>query len=116
MYCPNCGLNNPDNALNCSACGAALGAQAPGAAPTAAPVAQKSKLTAGLLAIFLGTLGIHNFYLGFTTKAIIQLVVSLLGAAAFGIGPVAIGIWALVEGIMILTGKINTDANGVALI
>lgn len=87
MYCPNCGLNNPDNALNCSACGAALGAQAPGAAPpvtpTAAPVAQKSKLTAGLLAIFLGTLGIHNFYLGFTTKAIIQLVVSLLGAAAF---------------------------------
>lgn len=82
----------------------------------AAPVAQKSKLTAGLLAIFLGTLGIHNFYLGFTTKAIIQLVVSLLGAAAFGIGPVAIGIWALVEGIMILTGKINTDANGVALI
>ena len=33
MYCPNCGLNNPDNALNCSACGAALGAQAPGAAP-----------------------------------------------------------------------------------
>lgn len=72
--------------------------------------------TSALLAIFLGTLGIHNFYLGFTTKAIIQLVVSLLGAAAFGIGPVAIGIWALVEGIMILTGKINTDANGVALI
>lgn len=67
MYCPNCGLNNPDNALNCSACGAALGAQAPGAAPpvtpTAAPVAQKSKLTAGLLAIFLGTFGIHNLYL-----------------------------------------------------
>lgn len=88
----------------------------PPVTPTAAPVAQKSKLTAGLLAIFLGTLGIHNFYLGFTTKAIIQLVVSLLGAAAFGIGPVAIGIWALVEGIMILTGRINTDANGVALI
>ena len=43
-------------------------------------------------------------------------MVSLLGAAAFGIGPFAIGIWALVEGIMILTGKINTDANGVALI
>lgn len=73
MYCPNCGLNNPDNALNYSACGAALGAQAPGAAPpvtpTAAPVAQKSKLTAGLLAIFLGTLGIHNFYLGVHNKS-----------------------------------------------
>lgn len=47
---------------------------------------------------------------------IMHSIVPLLGAAAFGIGPVAIGIWALVEGIMILTGKINTDANGVALI
>ena len=68
------------------------------------------------MAIFLVTLGSRHFSTGFTTKAIIQLVVSLLGAAAFGIGPVAIGIWALVEGTMILTGKINTDANGVALI
>lgn len=77
MYCPNCGLNNPDNALNCSACGAALGAQAPGAAPpvtpTAAPVAQKSKLTAGLLAIFLGTLGIHNFFWGSQQKQLFSL-------------------------------------------
>ena len=34
---------------------------------------QKSKLVAGLLAFFAGTMGIHNFYLGYTTKGIIQL-------------------------------------------
>ena len=28
---------------------------------------QKSRLAAGLLGILLGTLGVHNFYLGFTT-------------------------------------------------
>ena len=27
----------------------------------------KSKMAAGLLGIFLGTFGVHNFYLGYTT-------------------------------------------------
>ncbi len=70
---------------------------------------QKSKMAAGLLGIFLGAWGIHNFYLGFTKKAIIQIVVSLVTC---GIG----GIWGFIEGIMILCGKINTDANGNPLI
>lgn len=66
-------------------------------------------MAAGLLGIFLGAWGIHNFYLGFTKKAIIQIVVSLVTC---GIG----GIWGFIEGIMILCGKINTDANGNPLI
>lgn len=70
---------------------------------------QKSKMAAGLLGIFLGAWGIHNFYLGFIKKAIIQIVVSLVTC---GIG----GIWGFIEGIMILCGKINTDANGNPLI
>lgn len=65
----------------------------------------KSKMAAGLLGIFLGGWGIHNFYLGFTKKAIIQIIVSI---CTCGIG----GIWGLVEGIMILTGSISEDANG----
>lgn len=65
----------------------------------------KSKMAAGLLGIFLGGWGIHNFYLGYTKKAIIQIVVSI---CTCGIG----GIWGLIEGIMILCGKINTDADG----
>ena len=44
---------------------------------------QKRRLAAGLLGILLGTLGIHNFYLGFTTRGVIQLLVSLIGACVF---------------------------------
>lgn len=69
---------------------------------------QKSKLVAGLLGIFLGAYGIHNFYLGNTKKGVIQLIVSIVTC---GIG----GLWGFIEGIMILCGKINTDANGVPL-
>ncbi len=69
---------------------------------------QKSKLTAGLLGILLGAFGAHNFYLGFTSKAIIQIVVSVVTC---GIG----SWWGIIEGILILCGKINADANGNAL-
>ena len=62
-------------------------------------------MAAGLLGIFLGGWGIHNFYLGNTTRGIIQIIVTIVTC---GIG----AIWGLVEGIMILTGAINTDAKG----
>ncbi len=73
---------------------------------------QKSKIAAGLLGIFLGALGVHNFYLGYTGKAIAQLLISILSC---GILAFASSIWGLIEGILILTGSINKDANGVPL-
>lgn len=72
-------------------------------------VAQKSKIAAGLLGIFLGSLGIHNFYLGYTGKAIAQLLISVLSC---GMLSFASAIWGLIEGILILTGSMNTDAQG----
>lgn len=81
----------------------------------------KQKVVAGLLAIFLGCYGVHNFYLGNTKKAVIQLVCTLVGLAlsiiligAFVV--LGIEIWAIVEGIQIFTGKISTDANGNPLV
>ena len=47
--------------------------------------APKDKVTAGLLALFLGGLGIHKFYLGYTTEGIIILLVQLL------LGPLTLG-------------------------
>lgn len=76
---------------------------------------QKSKVAAGILGIFLGFLGIHNFYLGFTTKAIIQLLLSVLLGWAFLLGVFIAGIWGLIEGILILVGNISADAKGVPL-
>jgi TM2 domain-containing membrane protein YozV len=77
-------------------------------------VEQKSKLVAGLLGILLGGLGIHNFYLGNTTKALIQLLVSVL---SFGILYIFMEIWGLIEGILILVGNENfrTDSKGIPL-
>lgn len=68
------------------------------------------------MALFLGTLGIHNFYLGYTNKAITQLLITLVGGlVTCGIAPLAVEIWALVEAIQIFTGTISTDANGIPL-
>lgn len=99
-FCPNCGAATTPGAAVCTACGVALAQPIPAGE-------QKSKLTAGLLGIFLGGLGIHNFYLGYTGKGIAQICLSL----CFGIG----AIWGLIEGIMILTGSINKDAKGIPL-
>ena len=86
-----------------------------------APANAKSKVAAGLLAIFLGAYGVHNFYLGYTNKAVTQLVLTLIGiplCCLFGLGAlliIGVSIWGLIEGIMIFAGNINTDANGVPL-
>ena len=92
------------------------------AAPyAAAPVGQssKSKLAAGLLGIFLGGLGVHNFYLGNTGRAVAQLLLTLVGWILLGLGPIAAAIWGFVEGIIILCSKPGTpwhkDANGYEL-
>jgi len=79
-----------------------------GAAGAPAGYQQKEKLVAGLLGILVGGFGVHSFYLGDTKKGVIQIVVTLVTC---GIG----SLWGLIEGIMILTGSISTDANGVPL-
>ena len=65
-------------------------------------VGQKSKIVAGILGILLGGLGIHNFYLGFTKKAVIQLLITVLSV---GFLSWVSAIWGLVEGIFILISK-----------
>jgi TM2 domain-containing membrane protein YozV len=64
----------------------------------------KSKVAAALLAFFMGGLGIHRFYLGYTTIGIIQI---------FTCG--GCGIWALIDFILILSGSLQ-DSDGRDLI
>ena len=76
----------------------------------------KSKLAAGLLGIFLGSLGIHRFYLGYNAIGVIQLILGLpLGFLTCGITTIVAQVWGLIEGILILTGSIATDAQGMPL-
>jgi len=65
----------------------------------------KDRIAYILLAIFLGNLGIHNFFAGYTNRAIIQLVVTLVTC---GIGGIPMWIWAIVEAI-----TVTKDAQGV---
>lgn len=102
-FCQNCGAETAPGAAVCTSCGAAL-------LNSAVPVdGAKSKMAAGILGIFLGAFGVHNFYLGYTGKAIAQLLITVLSCTI--LSP-ASAIWGLVEGIMILTGSIKTDAKG----
>ncbi len=133
MYCKNCGNEMHDQAVVCVKCGVAAGQGAsfcqncgatttPGAnvcvqcgVALQTPVAvgeQKSKIAAGLLGIFLGVFGVHNFYLGYTGKALAQLLITVLSCFTLAI---VSEIWGLIEGIQILTGSISTDAKGVSL-
>ncbi len=131
MNCPNCGSELANDAKFCSVCGNPVPVQNGGAgtenaapnyqnpapnyqnprpnyqyaAPNSAP---KSRLLAGILGLLLGGIGVHNFYLGNTTRAVIQIVVSCVTC---GVG----SIWGFVEGILILCRQINTDANGIPL-
>lgn len=111
MFCPNCGSEVPEGANNCQNCGVSLASeqQAQSQSNTVNNEGQaKSKLVAGLLGIFLGGFGVHNFYLGFITKGIIQIIVSLVTC---GLG----AWWGIIEGILILAGNIKVDAKGIPL-
>lgn len=72
----------------------------------------RTRIAAGIHAILVGALGIHNFYLGYNARGTVQLLVSVLTC---GIGAVPMGIWALVEGIMLLCGSTSYDARGIPL-
>lgn len=62
---------------------------------TGRPMSPKSKIAAGLLQIFLGTLGIGRFYMGSTAIGMAQLVLTIVGWATIilvvGI-PIVIGV------------------------
>ena len=60
------------------------------------PFQENKKIASGILAILIGSLGIHKFYLGYTTEGIIQLVITVVTCGLGGIIP-------LIEGILYLT-------------
>ncbi len=69
------------------------------------PAAPKSRLVYILLSLFVGGLGIHNFYAGYKGKGIAQLLITLL---SFGLLGIFVFIWVIIE---ICT--VTQDAEGV---
>lgn len=135
-FCPFCGTQVTPEQKICMNCGVEM--------ENYGSIGVKSKVAAGLLGIFLGAYGVHNFYLGYYKKGAVQLglvifswvalFASLIGVASSGpymvdqaaLGFVvvlllyvvilsAVGIWAFVEAILIFCGKINKDGKGRSL-
>lgn len=80
---------------------AQYGYQQPYVAPT---VGEKDHVAAGLLALFLGWLGVHKFYLGYNTSGFIMLGTSILGGIlTLSVASWAIWVIAIVEGIFYLS-------------
>lgn len=134
MYCKYCGAELHDQAYTCPNCGCRTDN------PDFSRPQGKSQIAAGLLAVFLGTLGIHNFYLRryksagvqlgltagsvllfflsiplavFTETAgfsIMMLTLMLSPAVCFGVW-----VWSIVEAILIFCGKI-ADGEGHPLV
>ncbi|HIW96335.1 MAG TPA: TM2 domain-containing protein [Candidatus Corynebacterium gallistercoris] len=99
------------------------GAQYAATGYTGQPIGEpKNKIIAAVLAFFLGTLGVHNFYLGYDKRGAWQLGLTIVGYVTtlllFGFAIViGVAIWAFVEFVMILVGSgtFARDARGIPL-
>ncbi|MEU9264121.1 TM2 domain-containing protein [Streptomyces sp. NPDC048251] len=65
------------------------------------PYSEKSKIVAGVLQLTLGSFGVGRFYMGDVGIGLAQL---------FTCG--GLGIWALIDGIILLVSDDKTDSNG----
>ncbi|MDR2005764.1 MAG: NINE protein [Acidaminococcales bacterium] len=95
MFCQNCGKEVSYQAMSCPNCGHPLNVQRGKSA--------KSWGITLLLCLFLGGIGGHRFYVGKPGTGILQLCT--LGG---------LGIWVLIDLIMILCGKFK-DGQGLII-
>jgi len=96
MNCAKCGKELPEGTNTCPACDAS-----PAPQTAATPVdGRKDWLTALLLSIFLGQLGVDRFYLGYIGLGVVKLLTA--GGC---------GIWWLIDVILIATEGLK-DAEG----
>ncbi|MFH1230968.1 MAG: TM2 domain-containing protein [Planctomycetota bacterium] len=96
-HCQKCGAGTNPDAKVCLKCGVKL--------VTLPDETGKSRIVAGIFGLLLGGFGIHRFYLGYIAIGIIQIVVTLITC---GLG----ALWGFIEGIVILAGGWDKDAQG----
>ncbi|MBS3740627.1 MAG: NINE protein [Candidatus Cloacimonetes bacterium] len=97
-YCQNCGAETKEKQVICVECGVELQDE------STISSEGKSKVAAGVLAIILGALGVHKFYLGYMNQGFVMLLVTIIGSIlTLGLAAAIMGTIGLVEGIIYLT-------------
>jgi TM2 domain-containing membrane protein YozV/ribosomal protein L40E len=96
IYCTTCGAHMAKSAPACPKCGAPNALSAP-------QTSQKTMVAAALLCFFLGTIGIHRFYVGKIWTGILMILT--LGG---------FGIWTIIDFVRIIVGSFK-DKKGLPL-
>ncbi|MEG0021838.1 MAG: TM2 domain-containing protein [Bacilli bacterium] len=104
-FCSECGCSLKEDTKFCPECGYQLKGEPQKNNESHVFTGQRNKWIAGLLGLIGGSIGAHNFYLGFYEKAITQIIVTIFTC---GIG----AIWGYIEAILILSGSIDRDVDG----
>lgn len=94
VFCQKCGTKIPENVAFCPNCGNRTN-------NLAKEPDKKDKLITALLALFLGSLGIHYFYLGKPTAGILTIVISLCSC----------GIWSVIIFIQAILMLVMSDSD-----
>jgi len=120
MFCSKCGTENPDGALFCASCGAALAAAAPVQAPATPPPTVrgpqpmpqalsdsptgKTPWVAAVLSALIT--GVGQLYNNDWKKGVAMFAGAVLGLVfTGGLLTIAVWIWSIVDGYQVASGK-----------
>lgn len=111
MFCNQCGKNIDDHEF-CPYCGHGKAAKSHDIFTSkiwdSIPVESsgKSRFIAGILQIFLGSIGIGRFYLNDKKTGCFQILASVLTLGFGGF------VWGVTDGFLILSGNVTHDGDG----
>jgi TM2 domain-containing membrane protein YozV len=100
MYCPYCD-ERIKRTTQCPKCGEPV------------EFSEQNRFVALFLALFLGMLGVHDFYAGYDRLAVFKCLLSILFCWSIVV-PVAVWVWGMIEAINMVRGK-KYDSEGKVL-
>ncbi len=98
-FCQNCKAETVEEQVLCVKCGVKLASA--GGIGIGVDGASK-RVIAAILALLLGSIGVHKFFTGYTKEGVIMIVVTVLGSMIFGLGALAMWIVGIIEGVTYL--------------
>lgn len=107
MYCPNCGAEIEDWVKFCPGCGTKLDqlnkTENAVIEKSEQSVSPKSRMTVLMLAIFLGEIGINNFYLGNLGEGFCKVILYFIGMTVYVNGIQSSSVGALLLGFLFIS-------------